>query len=88
MWDSFDLDCILQKRDLLFKYLNNYRYLEMKNLPQEFLNNRRGEITVGTYLVYITEIVSDCQQIGSGALLIINNYIIALFLEYHCFYSI
>ena len=27
IWDSFDLDCILQKGNLLFKSLNNYRYL-------------------------------------------------------------
>ena len=56
-WDSFDLDCILQKGDLLFKSLNNYRHLGMENLPQdffienvsiniEFLNIRTGEITL------------------------------------------
>ena len=71
IWDSFDLDCILQKGDLLFKSLNNYRYLGMGVLPQEFfiensginvkfLNNRIGEITAAAYLVPITEIVSDC----------------------------
>ena len=38
----------------------------------QFLNNRTGEIIVGTYLVSITEIVSDFRQIGTGALLIIN----------------
>ena len=59
----------------------------MEDLPQEFfigdsainvefLNNRTGEITAGAYLVSITEIVSDCQQIGTGALFIINNYIL------------
>ena len=53
IWDSFDLDCILQKGDLLFKSLNNYRYLAIEDLPQgflvenssinvEFLNNRTG----------------------------------------------
>ena len=36
IWDSFDLDCILQKYDLLFKSINNYRYLGMEDLPQEF----------------------------------------------------
>ena len=56
-WDSFDLDCILQKGDLLFKSLNNYRHLGMENLPQdffienvsiniEFLNIKTGEITL------------------------------------------
>ena len=32
---SFDLDCILQKGDLLFKSFNNCRYLGMEDLPQE-----------------------------------------------------
>ena len=87
--DSFDLDWILQKGDFLFKSLNKYRYPGMEDLPQEFfienlsiniefLNIRTGEITAETYLVSITEIVSDCQQIGTGALLIINNYILGL----------
>ena len=31
-----------------------------------------------TYFVYITEIVSDCQQIYTGVLLIINNHILGL----------
>ena len=50
-WNSFDLDCILRKGDLLFKSLNNNRSLGMEHLPQElvienssinveFLNNR------------------------------------------------
>ena len=56
-WVFFDLDCILQKGDLLFKSLNNYRHLGMEDLPQdffienvsiniEFLNIRTGEITL------------------------------------------
>ena len=83
-WDSFNLDCILQKWNLLFKSLNNYRCLGMEDLPQEtflenslinveFLYNRTGEITAGAYLLSITESVSECQEIGAGALLIINN---------------
>ena len=36
IWDSFDLSCILQKGDLLFKSLNNCRYLGMEGLPQVF----------------------------------------------------
>ena len=30
IWNSPDLDYILQKRDLLFKYLDYYRYLRIK----------------------------------------------------------
>ena len=52
----------------------------IKNLSinVEFLNIRTGEITARAYLVSFTEIVSDCQQIGTGAILIINNYILGL----------
>ena len=100
IWDSFDLDCILQKGDLLFKSLNNYRYFEMEDLRQEFflensatnvefLNNRTGEITVGAYLVSDIEIVNDYyQQIGTGTLLIISNYILGLLWGNQCFLPI
>ena len=36
-----------------------------------------GEITFGAYLS-IVEIVNSVQQIGAGALLIVNNYILGL----------
>ena len=89
---------MLQKGDLLFKSLCNYRYLGMEDLPQEFfienssinvefLNIRTGEITAGAYLASITEIVSNCQQIGTGALLIINNYILGLLCGNQCFFQ-
>ena len=79
IWDSFDLDCILQKGDFLFKSLSKYRYLGLEELPQEFfienlsiniefLNFTTGEITAGAYPVSITEIVSDYQQIVTAAL--------------------
>ena len=69
--------------------LSIYRWLWIDDLTQEFfidnsavnvefLNNRTGEITAVTYFVYITEIVSDCQQIDTGVLLIINNHILGL----------
>ena len=87
-WDFIDLDYILQKGDLLFKSRNNYRYLGMENLPWEFfienssINveflNKTGEFTAEPYLVYITEIVGDCQQIGTESPLIIDNYILGL----------
>ena len=91
------LDFTLQKRDLLFKSLNNYRHLGMEDLPQdlfienssinvEFLNIRTGEITAGTYVLSTAEIMCDCQQIGTEALLIINNYILGLILGKQCFF--
>ena len=60
--DFFNLDCILQKGDILFKSLNNYKHLGMKDLSQEifvenssinieFLNNKTGEVTAGAYVV-------------------------------------
>ena len=48
-------------------------FLQNSLINVEFLNCRTGEITAGEYLVSITK--SDCQQMGTGALLIINNYI-------------
>ena len=70
IWGSFGLDYILQN----------------SSINVEFLNNRIGEITAGAYLLSITEIVSDCQQIGTEALLIINNYILGLVLRNQCFF--
>ena len=37
-----------------------------------------GEITAGAYLLSIAEIVNSARQIGTGALLIVNNYILGL----------
>ena len=36
IWDFFDLECMLQKWDVLFKSLKNYRCLGMEDLPQKF----------------------------------------------------
>lgn len=80
----------------MFKSLNNYRYLGMEGLPQEifienfavnaeFIYNRTREITVGACLMSITEIVSDCQEIDTRALLIINNYILGFLWGNQCF---
>ena len=35
----FDLDCILQKGDILFKSLNNYRYVGMKFVNETVSKN-------------------------------------------------
>ena len=40
----------------------------------EFLENKTGEITAGAYLISISEIVNGVQQIGAGALVIVNKY--------------
>ena len=69
---SFNLDCILQKGDLLLKSLNSYRYLWIEDLPHkfflehlsvnvEYLKNGIGGITARAYLVSITETKGDCQ---------------------------
>ena len=83
IWYTFDLDWILQKGHLLFKSLNNGRYLgtlskefliEYSSVNIEFINNRTRDLIAGACLVSVTEIVSDCEQIYTGAVLIINNY--------------
>ena len=51
----------------------------------EFLNKRTREKTTGVYFLPITEIVSDSQQIGTGSLLIIKNYILGLLWVHECF---
>ena len=61
-------------------------FIENSSIDAEFLNNRIGQITAGEYFVSITEIVSDCQQIGAGAQLIINNYILGLLWGNQCFF--
>ena len=50
-------------------------FIQNLSINVEFLNNRTGKITAGAYLVSITEIVSDCQQVRTVALLIISNYL-------------
>ena len=89
LWNKFNLDYILDKRDQLFKLIGKFRYLGVEDLAQKFmienclinvelLENKTGEITAGAYLLSITEIVNSAQQIGTGALLIVNNYILGL----------
>ena len=89
LWEKFDLDCILGKGDQLFKFIGKFRYLGIEDLPQEFLienslinvqflENKTGEITAGAYLLSIAKIVNSVQHIGTGALLIVNNYILGL----------
>ena len=46
-----------------------------------FLGNRAGKIIAGTYLVSITEIISSCEQVGSAAWLIFNNYVLGFYLN-------
>ena len=73
--------------DQLFKFTGKFRCLEVKDLPQEFpikncstdmkfLVDKTGEITAVTYLLSIKEIKNSVWQIGTGTLLIINNYIL------------
>ena len=89
MWDNFGLDCILARGDQLFKFIGKFRYLGVEDLPQEFLlenysmnvellENKTGEIITEAYLLSIAEIVNSAQEIGTGALLIVNNYILGL----------
>ena len=87
--DKFELDSILTRGDQLSKFIGKFRYLRVEDLPQEFLlknysmnvkflENKTGEITAGAYLFSIAEIVNCAQGIGTGALIIVDNYILGL----------
>lgn len=99
-WNLFKLlryDYILQKGDAFFKSIIEFRYFVLEDvlhglltenclIALDFLENRREEIAAGVYVVSITEIISSCRQVGSGILLIVNNYVLGLLLENQCFY--
>ena len=59
--------------------------IENLSINVEFLNIRTGQITAGAYAVSITEIVCGCQQIDTGAFLIIDNYFLGLLWGNQCF---
>ena len=82
LWEKFDLHSILGKGDQFFKF----RYLEIEDLPQEFLlencsinteslKSRTGKIIAGAYLLSIAEIKNSVVQL---ALLILKNYNLGL----------
>ena len=65
LWDKFDLDYILHEGDQLFKFIGKFSYLEMEDLPQEFLienssinvellENKTGELTAG-HICYLLQ---------------------------------
>ena len=88
LWDKFDLDHILGKGDQLFKFVGKFRYLWMEGLAQEFLiensfvnlgflENKTGNYSWGVFAIYYRN-CNSVQQIGTGALLSVNNYILGL----------
>ena len=88
---------ILENGDRLFKSMNQYRLLEVDDLPRTVdiysypvdifsLDNKTGEIKLNTYLVSLKEIIESCLNIGSGALLIISGYIFGLIWGKECVY--
>ena len=73
-WHLINLDSVLQKWGELFKCVNEFRSLGIEGLPHgfltenclidvDFLENRMGKITIEVYLAYITEIISNFQQV-------------------------
>ena len=48
-------------------------FIENSSINVQFFNNRTEVITAEAYIVSITEIMIDCQQIDTGSLLVINN---------------
>ena len=80
IWDKFDLDYILSEGNQLFRLIERFRYLGIGGLPKdflienssinlEFLEDKTWEITAGSYLISISEIVNrnwcstNCQQL-------------------------
>ena len=61
-------------------------YTENSAINVEFLNNITEEITARGYPVSINEIMSGFQSVGTGALLIINNYIFGLLWGNQCIF--
>ena len=72
--------------DLRFEDLSQEFFIENLSINVEFVNNKTEEITAGSYLVSVTGIVSDCQQLGTGALLIINDHILGILWGNQCFF--
>ena len=80
----------MQKGDGLFKSVNKLRYLGVEELHKFLLENslidvnffekRTVEVTAGAYLVSVTEIISSCQQVDSGAL---SSLLITMFCGYY-----
>ena len=42
----------------------------------DFLENRLRKVTIRAYWINITENISNCSQSGSGALAIVNNFVL------------
>ena len=83
--DGIDLDQGSGKVDELFKSLSMFKLLGVKDLPTKIeicthstdialLENRTSEITWSTHMSSICDIVGNCSNLGTGALLIINGY--------------
>ena len=66
--------------------LSNFDTRIMKVVQATYHQGDINRITDEAYLVSITKNVSDCQQIGTGALLVINNYISGLLWGNQCFF--
>ena len=52
--------------------------VENSSINVEFLENKTGEITAEAYMISISKTVNGVQQIGAGAVVIVNNYIFGL----------
>ena len=84
--DKFELDSILGKEDQLFKSIGKFRYLGMEeffliescSINVDFIENKTGEITAGTYLISIAQIKNSALQTRTGAQLTVNNFISGL----------
>ena len=75
--------------DQLFKSLNMFRVVVIKDLPARvsiydsavnivFLENKTGEITLNVYFISMADILSTFSNHGKGALLTISGYVLGI----------
>ena len=83
--------------DQLFKSLNMFRVLVIKDLPARvsiydsavnivFLENKTGEITLNVYFISMAGILSTFSNHGKGALLTISGYVLGITCGRNYFY--
>ena len=96
IWDSFDLDCILQKGIFWLNLSIITDILGWKTYHRSFYWKFVNKCTISRYknrrdncysisCVY-SEIVNDCQQKDTRAQLISNNYLLGLLWGKQCFF--
>ena len=79
LWNKLHLDCILSKVDQLFKFIGKFRYLEVEDLPQEFMieNCSIRNYSWGIFVIYCIN-CKLCSANWDWCSTYCNNYIFGL----------